>query len=200
MFDKAFIEATRQAQGDEAAQLLVTANVTERLRTDPDLSSRYPTVIPYIRTGKIPEPPANALADDASLDSYLQTLEGLAVTVASSQQVVTPTEGTITPQPQGKVTPDMLDNVRPGVIPWSQAATDAVLSPINPGPGPTQSTVVVAEVEDLMVPQEGQFRRGRERDFEMIKRMEIVNRIPGGTQDLRAMRELHEDPDIFPIT
>jgi hypothetical protein len=143
--------------------------------------------------------------DDAAAEAYVRQQEEFLVSMNAPLPGQTP-QSQPTPPPEGEegqstprqVQADELGRV-PGMVPWSDGATQAVLTPSEPGVGATQLTIIVAEAEDLMEPEAGRFRRGRDRDFALIRAMEIANRMSGGTQELRQMRMRYMDPNIFPF-
>jgi hypothetical protein len=93
----------------------------------------------------------------------------------------------------------MFANARSGIIPWSSAATQAVITPTAPNEAPGEGQVIVSRIMDNMDPEEGKFTRERERSYQLIKDMETANRIPGTTQDMRQARQAFEDENIFPL-
>jgi hypothetical protein len=204
MFDSAFIEATRQAQGDEAANQLTLANQREQhglrveaYRNDPEVARQYPRMTAAIREGKLNLP---VFASETEAMAYMGGQEAFLQAMGAPIPGVTPDPAAPATTPVVPTTDPALLGLRKGLIPWSSAATDASsLRPIAPGPSPGESQVIVGEVSELMQPKEGDFTRGRVRDFQMIKGMEVANSIPGGTQELRAMRADFEDPDTFTI-
>ena len=79
MFDQAFIEATREAQGDEAANQLIAANMSEehrgrmqRVATDQTLAAKYPRVLNGVKTNVLQIP---TLPSDEAMEQYLAQQE-----------------------------------------------------------------------------------------------------------------------------
>ena len=79
MFDQAFIEATREAQGEEAANQLIAANMSEehrgrmqRVATDQTLAAKYPRVLNGVKTNVLQIP---TLPSDEAMEQYLAQQE-----------------------------------------------------------------------------------------------------------------------------
>jgi hypothetical protein len=215
MFDQEFIDATREAQGEEAANKLLEANAKEasltrmqRYRTDPVFAEKHPRMVVAIRNGDFDQ--ATFPTDEAAAVFFANQESFLAKMGApipgqqpapTVQPTVDPLTGHTMPTPPAPTTDPAKLGQKMGMIPWDQSATDAMtMAPISPGPAPGEGQELVAHIEALMEPEEGEFRRGRDRDFKMIKDMEAVNRVQGGTQELRAMRRQYEDEDTFPLS
>lgn len=214
-FSKEYIEKVRETLGEEDAAQLEKANAEEdhrervaRFETDPDIAKRFPRMAYALKTKQISLP---FFPDDASAEEFMAQQENLLVALKAplpgeeqkqAEQAENASNAGENAETQSQsprdITGDMLGQ-RPGMVPWSEDATQAVLRPTQPGPGANQLTVVVSEIDDLMDPEPGRFKRSRDRDFQLIRGMEIANRMTGGTQELRAMRKAHEDPDVFPI-
>lgn len=210
-FSQEFIDATREAQGDEAANQLVQANAEEDHRTrvqhyqtDKDVAQKYPRMAYALKSGQVQLP---SFPDDAAAEAYVRQqeefLEAMKAPLpgqdqnAQTQRQNTQDAGE-NQGDQKQLRPEDLGRI-PGMVPWSEGATQSVLTPSQPGPGASQLTIIVADAEALMDPEPGQFKRGRERDFQLIRAMEIANRMVGGTQELREMRLRFMDPDVFPL-
>lgn len=208
-FEQGYIDQVREQMGDEAAAQLERANAEEDHRTrvesystDPTIAQKYPRMAYAIKNKQVQLP---SFPDDAAAEAYVRQQEEFLATMGTPLPGQTP-QNQPTPPPEGEegqpnprpVQADDLGRV-PGMVPWSDGATQAVLTPSEPGVGATQLTIIVAEAEDLMEPEAGRFRRGRDRDFALIRAMEIANRMSGGTQELRQMRMRYMDPNIFPF-
>jgi hypothetical protein len=198
MFDQAFIEATREAQGDEAADQLLQANAKEahqtrlaRYATDPQYAERYPRMVNGLKNQLVQIP---VVGDDAMAEAYLQQQEE----TLKAMGVPDPRQPAQQPQPGNQPAPPEY-GTKPGLVPWTEGATQSMSLGIGPGPSPDQAQVAASRVEDLMEPQDGEFRTGRARDRALIKEMEAANRMDGGSSAMFDVSRRHESVNVFPV-
>jgi hypothetical protein len=214
-FDKAYIDNIRETAGDEAAATLEQANSEEdhrdrvaKFKTDPSMATRFPRMAFALKSETLTLP---TFTDDASAEAYMKQQEDFLTAMKAplpgedqnrqNQQQNTPNAG----ENQGDqnqptpLTEDMLGRV-PGVVPWDENATQAVLAPTAPGGASSQITVIIADLDALMDPKPGEFRRERERSFQLLKGIMVANSYVGGAQQLHRLSEQYMDPDVFPFS
>lgn len=193
MFDQTFIDQTREAQGDEAAERLLAANRTEAHSARVDaiktgtFGSEFARVASGVKLGHITVP---VLPDEASYRAFLDAEEKKLIAFG----VADPTKA---PEPTPPPSPS------PGVKPWSEGQPTGGLQPINPGHEAPEVAVQLGQVAALMEgkdPATGQkFERDRMRNFELIKGMETANLADGGTAQLKDLGRSYQDPNMFTI-
>lgn len=190
-FSDEFIQQTREAQGDEAADQLMMANREdshrELLASVPTLvKDKYPRVERAVKMGAFSLPPT--ITGDG-LDAYLASQEEHYTLMG-----VSPTDAPAVPPPPIVEPPASGTNVSapPGSQPW--------IVPGTPGVAPPTEAVVESELRDLM---EGEGIDGSSSRADLARRralvgaIEIANQQPNGIALIEGVRSEYEDQPMF---
>jgi len=199
MFTQEFIDSIRQSSGDEAAQELIDANIREHhgervksLLVDQDQAKSYPRLLDAVKNGIIEIP---VTAGDDELQRYCEREE------KRLEALHVPLPGTPAPPAPAPTSPPT-ESAAPqpvGRTPWSQGNTQSIgaLAPLTPGPQPNEDDQLVTEIEGLLDPEEGQFRNKRDRDRQLIEKMETAQQHPRAKAGLHEMVQRRQSPKIF---